>query len=335
MAGWNLKNGTITEYDVSEDRIWSLFNFVFSDACKKRNTYKFGLIKALLDSAFSGEITQAGIRYSYEELFSRFTYNYWNLVVKYNLRQMRKDGKSEYSRVELILKLAFVEDSILGNLEFDAVEPRKKNAVIKQITAECKRYVIGALYDDFDGIIYSFDSKKAELVLNPCVYDFMLKYKAELEKLNYYAWARFLEQINDDNVLVRVIDKLELATPKREDLSIYREILRKEFEENTCFYCGKKLGKVTHVDHFIPWYFVKDDKLWNFVLSCASCNERKSNKLPDRNFLIKIENRNKNIQVVDNIVVQKDFEGYSQDLLNRMWHYARISGLKDWSGSQH
>ena len=151
----------------------------------------------------------------------------------------------------------------------------------------------------------------------------------ELEKLNYYAWARFLEQINDDNVLMRVIDKLELATPKREDLSVYREILRKEFEEDTCFYCGKKLGKNIHVDHFIPWSFVKDDKLWNFVLSCARCNERKSNKLPKQDFLIKIEQRNKGIQVVDNIIVQKDFERYSQDLLNRMWKYAKMSGLKE------
>lgn len=83
MAGWNLKAGAITEYVVSEDRIWSLFNFVFSDACKKRNTYKFGLIKSLLDSAFSGEMTEQGVRYSYEELFGRFAYNYWNLVVKY------------------------------------------------------------------------------------------------------------------------------------------------------------------------------------------------------------------------------------------------------------
>ena len=153
--------------------------------------------------------------------------------------------------------------------------------------------------------------------------------QAELEKLNYYAWARFLEQINDDNVLMRVIDKLELATPKREDLSVYREILRKEFEEDTCFYCGKKLGKNIHVDHFIPWSFVKDDKLWNFVLSCARCNERKSNKLPKQDFLIKIEQRNKGIQVVDNIIVQKDFERYSQDLLNRMWKYAKMSGLKE------
>ena len=69
MKGWNLKAGAITEYVVSEDRIWSLFNFVFSDACKKRNTYKFGLIKSLLDSAFSGEMTEQGVRYSYEELF--------------------------------------------------------------------------------------------------------------------------------------------------------------------------------------------------------------------------------------------------------------------------
>ena len=48
MAGWDLKNGTITEYDVSEARIWSLFNVVLSDGCKKRNTYKFGLIKHCL-----------------------------------------------------------------------------------------------------------------------------------------------------------------------------------------------------------------------------------------------------------------------------------------------
>ena len=210
MAGWNLKAGAITEYVVSEDRIWSLFNFVFSDACKKRNTYKFGLIKSLLDSAFSGEMTEQGVRYSYEELFGRFAYNYWNLVVKYDLRQMRKDGKSEFSKIELIFKDVIKENNIFINLEFQSLGADIKNKIIKQVTVECKRFVIGALYDDFDGIIYSFNLKEDGIVLNPRVYDFMLKYKAELEKLNYYAWARFLEQINDDNVLMRVIDKLEL-----------------------------------------------------------------------------------------------------------------------------
>ena len=44
---------------------------------------------------------------------------------------------------------------------------------------------------------------------------------------------------------------------------------------------------------------------------------------------IVVEQRNKGIQVVDNIIVQKDFERYSQGLLNRMWKYAKMSGLKE------
>ena len=56
-----------------------------------------------------------------------------------------------------------------------------KNNIIKQVTLECKRFVIGALYDDFDGIIYSFNLKEGGIVLNPTVYYFILKYKVELE----------------------------------------------------------------------------------------------------------------------------------------------------------
>ena len=101
----------------------------------------------------------------------------------------------------------------------------------------------------------------------------------EIEKLNYYAWARFLEKVNDDDVLIRILEKLELATPQRKDLSLYRDILYKEFQEDRCFYCGKKLDKNIHVDHFIPWTFVKNDNLWNFVLTCPRCNLRKSDSL--------------------------------------------------------
>ena len=334
MAGWNLKSGSITEYDVSEDRIWSLFNYVFSNSTRKRNTYKFGLVKSLLDNVFNGQQKSDGIYFTYEELFGRFAENYWNLVIKYDLRQMRPDGKSMYSKVESILKQAAAENQILVNLEFEAIEEKKKQQIIKKVTTECKKCVVGALYDDFDGVIYSFDMKESGLILNYCIYDFMLRHKSELEKLNYYSWARFLEQVNDDNALIRVIDKLELATPKREDLSVYREILRREFEEDTCFYCGKKLQKVIHVDHFIPWSFVKDDKIWNFVLSCPTCNEKKNNRVPGKDYLIRIEDRNKKIQLLNNTVIQTDFAGYSDDLIGRMWSYAKLSGIKEYRGGK-
>ena len=61
MAGWNLKNGEITEYCISEDKLWSLFNYVFSDGCKKRNSYKFGLVKSILDNLFNGQETARGV----------------------------------------------------------------------------------------------------------------------------------------------------------------------------------------------------------------------------------------------------------------------------------
>lgn len=49
-----------------------------------------------------------------------------------------------------------------------------------------------------------------------------------------------------------------------------------------------------HVDHFIPWSFIKDDKLWNFVLSCPKCNEAKNDRLPDEMCLERIIQRNSN-----------------------------------------
>lgn len=275
MAGWNLKSGSITKYNLSEDRIWSLFNYVFSDSSKKRNTYKFGLIKAIIDNIFNGKIVDAGVYFSYEEIFGKFAENYWNLVVRYDLRQMRRDGKSVYSKVETIFKEEVTKNSLLAVMHFDSISVETRNLIIKKVTSECKRNVVGALYEDFDGVIYDFDLKDTGITVNYSIYEFILKHKTEIERLNYYSWAKFLEQINEDNALVRVIDKLELATPRREDLSIYREILRREFEEDTCFYCGKKLQRAIHVDHFIPWSFVKDDKMWNFVLSCPTCNEKK------------------------------------------------------------
>lgn len=165
--------------------------------------------------------------------------------------------------------------------------------------------------------------------------NFILKYKAELERLNYYSWAKFLEQINDDNALIRVIEKLELATPRRDNLSIYRELLRREFEQDTCFYCGRKLKGTIHVDHFIPWSFVKTDKLWNFVLSCAKCNEKKNNRVTSKAYVHKIEERNKKIILLQSDLVRTDFEGYYDNLVERMWKYAKLSGIKEYSGFEY
>lgn len=336
MPGWNLKSGVLNTMLVSEDEYWSLFNFVFSDSCMKRNTYKFGLIKSIMDNLFNSVYDEVNeiYRLSYDAIFEKFTVNYWNLVLKYHLKQMRSDGRTEISKIESILMSAAEDNNVIRTLNYESLAESDKNKLIKQVSASCRRNVVGALYNDMEGKLYGFDLKADGIVFAIQAYEFMLKYKAELEKLNYYAWAKFMERINDDDVLVRVLEKLELSTPKRDDLSIYREVVYREFEECNCFYCGKRLnldGRGIHVDHFIPWSFIKDDKLWNFVLSCPACNEKKNNKIPSEEYLKTVIDRNERIKQISSEVVQIDFENYNPGMFKRMWMYVQFSGMKKFS----
>ena len=204
MPGWSLKSGIIVEENVSEDEYWSLFNFVFSDACRKTNTYKFGLIKSICDHVYDlYEDPVQGFYLPYEKLFAKFTENYWNLVNKYGLKQMSYNGKSEYSKIELIIKEAVKGYSIPESVGFLSVNEKDRERIIRTVTTECKKCVVGALYNDFEGKLYAFDLRGDGVYLSGGAYSFVSKFKMEIERLNYYAWARFLEKVNDDAALVR------------------------------------------------------------------------------------------------------------------------------------
>ncbi len=274
-AGYKLTKGNIQKYFVSETELWASFNYVFSDACAKNSTYKFGLIKAILDNLFNMVSTDRGMELSFLELFSKFTENYWNLINHYHIKQMRNNSLSRISKLEQVFTSYDDPLCVSDTIEFCSLTDQDQQRIISEVADQCKRYVIGALYADFDGCLYGFDLKEAKLWVNNIAYEFMLKYKIGIEQLNYYAWAKFLEKINTEKALTRVLDKLELATPRRKDLSIFRRILADEFETSNCFYCGKKLNKSAHVDHVIPWSFIKGDNLWNFVLACPTCNTKK------------------------------------------------------------
>lgn len=95
MAGWNLKQGSLSQEVVTEEEFWALFNSLFSSSSKKRNTYKFGFLKSILDNIFNVIQQDQGQFLSYQCIFNKFAENYWNLVLKYHLKQMRKDGRSD------------------------------------------------------------------------------------------------------------------------------------------------------------------------------------------------------------------------------------------------
>ena len=329
---WNSISGEITSHAVPEDEIWAEFNGFFSSNSRKTATYKYGFLKSILDNLFSCDATSRGMELTFQQLFEKFTENYWNLILKYNLRQMSNNGKSAYSGLEKILIQAASENGVIRYLEYSSLQSDAREALVLEVKKVCKRNVVGALYGDFDGKFYGFSLKEERIWISTVVYAFLLKYKLEIEKLNYYAWAKLLEKINAHNPPTKLVDKLELATPKRNNLSFYRRILQREFEEQCCFYCGRKLNEKVHVDHVIPWQLVREDRLWNFVLACPACNIRKNNRLPKKEKLELVIQRNEIMRVSDMCVnsIAEEFKNYSGDMMVNLWQYAKMGGFREW-----
>ncbi len=325
---WTTKSGELNSCRLSDAEYWRLFNRFFSGLSNKTTTYKFALLKAILDNLFNNESVAGGERILYSDIFSKFAESFWNLVIKYRLRQKALSSDGKTSKIEQIFHEAVRKEPVLGCIEFAAIEERTRFALVQKVQQECCRYVLGALYGDFSGDLYAFNLSGDFLVLAPGAYEFLLKYKIEVEKLNYYHWAQFLERINDESVLFGILGKLELSLPQREPLSVFRKVLSVEFEENNCFYCGRKLTGIVHVDHFIPWSFVKEDKLWNFVLSCPNCNIKKSNILPEKRLIEKINIRNRTILTRPDEFINAQFKGYTEDLVENLWHYALFAGFR-------
>lgn len=194
---------------------------------------------------------------------------------------------------------------------------RDINGRVKKV---CKLNVVGALYEDTGRLFYSFSRKDEWLRLNPQMYDFLCRHKVMVEKLNYFEWARFLEKVNDEERTARLLSKIDESS-RRSNLSAYRQMLYDEFEQHNCFYCGRRLqeGKA-HVDHFIPWSFIKDDNLWNFVLACPECNTKKNDKLPDRVYLDKLLERNRQLAQGRGSLLCRG------DKLTSVYNWARVNG---------
>ena len=120
-AGWNKTSGTFREGAIDENTFWMLFNYAFSDSSAKRTTYKFGLIKSILDNLFNSEGEVSSLFISYENLFGKFAENYWNLVTKYHLKQMLPDGKSEYSKIEQLFMALIQEEPSFADISFTSI----------------------------------------------------------------------------------------------------------------------------------------------------------------------------------------------------------------------
>lgn len=323
MPGFDLKEGRYIENHVSDDELWSAFTSLFSSQSTMVSSYKYGLLKAIIDNLYN---TDEKLKLSFDQIFSKFAEIYWNLILKHGLKQQAK--KETY--LEQILHSAVERYCLPDGIAFENLPTEMMVEIVHNVKQKCKTYVVGALFSDTKELFYSFSKKEEWIQINPLMYEFLCKHKVAIEKLNYYEWARFLERINENGGVDHLLNKID-ESAKRNNLSYYRDILFEEFE-NKCFYCGKKVSRGhVEVDHFIPWSFIKDDNLWNFVLACPECNNRKRDKLANKKYLHDLVVRN------TTIVIEKhqDMRNYQEKRLLNIYNWALKNGYDEiWTPKQ-
>jgi len=320
MAGYDLKEGQFEKRNASDDELWSAISNVFSAKIKTNSSYKYGMFKAILDNLYN---VDEQLILSFDKVFSKFAEIYWNLILKHHLKQqIQAEGKGG-TYLEQIIWSAVKKYELPLDIPYESLPPEIMIDINHQVKMKCKMYVVGALFEDTRKLFYSFSKKGEWIQINPVMYEFLCKHKVIVEKLNYYQWAKFLEKVNagdSTNLLLSKIDE----SAKRNNLTYYRQILFEEFE-NKCFYCGVNVNSKVDVDHFIPWSFVKDDSLWNLVLSCPACNRSKSDKLAAPKYLDILIDRNRKIHIerIDSST------NYEDSKLREIYYWAKVNGYDE------
>ena len=319
MEGWKLKSGLLDDSYLEKEKIACLINgFLFSDQYKT-STYKYALFKVILDNIF----TLNGFTLSLKIVENDFAKIYWNLVNVDHLPQ-RKDGVSSIERIvsSLVQKYPRVE-----GIPFDSLSPRIRKEYLSKAGKIPSKYVLGALYGDFNGKLYGFDKKEYSLVFNPCFVSYLQENKRVYDKLTFYQWMLFIEKRlkKTKAVMGSIGTRLDEVTKRdRSSLERFKKEIYQTEGEHRCFYCGKKLENSCHLDHFIPWSFYKQDVLWNFVCACPKCNESKNNRLAPDPYLHKLEERNEITSFIPLL------HGYKRENLDNRYKKALFNGISIW-----
>lgn len=328
MAGWNTNVVKVKMDNFSEDELWHLFNAMLSSKSNKKTSYKFCFLKALIDNIFN---VNENLELSFFTVFERFTEIYWNLCVKYELLQIEQSNRYDEARVEKILREVKTQYQLVEETSFEALQDNLRINLTKLIAKECSKYVVGALCEDLGNKFYGFSKKSETITFNPSAYSFICKHSYLITKLNYFEWIKFLEKVNKQEAAFALASKLDISS-KRNNLSFYKYFLLDQLKEKQCFYCGKLLTTNScEVDHFIPWTFVKDDKAWNFVQACPSCNNKKRDYLPAVRYIPLVQARNDlllNIQKFSKLL-EKDLCGYRHEKIILMHQSAAFCGFKE------
>jgi len=145
ITRWDSDSNTVPFHPLTEADVIALVNRALSGNSKHTTTYKYAFFKSIIDNIFNVDIDTKLL--TYDNLASRFTEIYWNLVLNYHLRQEIKTSHHEFTSVEKELftfcdKYGFKYHDKLEIFPFESLRSDLQLEITKKIKTQMMRYVM-------------------------------------------------------------------------------------------------------------------------------------------------------------------------------------------------
>ena len=264
----------------------------------KDNTYKFALARAILDHCRESNGMKYSLEIPYEQLSEKFLQYYWHQECRFKIKQDFHTKSTP--KVVQVIRDVFGKNtpgSFAGLNTAD--KARAKQRILRTVFGHARsktsmvvprfqKIKVGQRSQE-NRIFYDYSDDTKMIRLRPEAFEFFRENHGILMGTVLAEWTRFLERTNIG--LPRLLAKIHMDESARGQLTGYRRLFLKHTSH--CFYCkGRLENDYIHVDHFIPWSYIFDDSAWNLVLACQKCNCKKSNSLPQDEFLQSLIRRN-------------------------------------------
>ncbi|MCU0662778.1 MAG: HNH endonuclease [Myxococcota bacterium] len=266
------------------------------------STYKYAVLLAIMDLCLEGRAKHDGDRDSLttREVTEKVIELYWSHCEPFKGSTTKVLKQNTGGQAEILTHIKLFKEKhgdVLPNLRtrtprdyesfVDAVEWTlicKPLPKLQRLGGRVESLIYSITWDDNvkRGVVSAYQKHNKSgfdnlVRLQPGVAEKLIVLSDLLRPLLYREWAFKVAQMNKDITSEAVLEEF-LFGASRVDLSPVNKGL-KELQKGRCFYCGKPLGTLVEIDHFIPWSRYRDNGLHNLVAADKSCNGKKKNFL--------------------------------------------------------
>ena len=296
------------------------------------NTYKLAWGRAIIESIVfdEGVMNDSQYRIHFDTISRHMLKYYWNQCFFFNLKQSSNQEHPPVV-VQLTNKLIEYYKKKFSNIPiwFDkaksVIEKGVLEDVIHDISTVLKENVSWRFKIIESETIEIYFLNKKERYIELLVEDVksIKAYNEILTQLFNYKWAQLLEKYNTQPRIVSKIKGSSDNQLKRNNLSKYKDILLLLYQDEIKdFYTDEPIKpEDISIDHFIPWSYMYSDDLWNLVITSKSRNSSKSNRPPTKDYIQKLEERNRKLLEViqDNNQKEELMESLEHHYITRFY----------------